>query len=188
MDMLRRIFSRSASSVDPVVDDLPGSSLHAIKQKRIATGCELMAHIYRYAESRFIVTSIMWVPGSVIVETGEPSILPIDVSDADLGRTVCKHLLQHEAREPPNLRDHKLTDWAAYRASGATSASSFENRSWRVTVETTNLVLNVEAAPVRSLDAGISAKGVVSPLHEELGATIRRALSAAEAIRLAGLV
>ena len=44
-----------------------------------------MAHIYRYAESRFIVTSIMWVHGSVILETGEPSVLPIDVADADLG-------------------------------------------------------------------------------------------------------
>ncbi len=184
MDMLRRIFSRSASPVD----DLPGSSLHAIKRKRAATGCELMARIYRYAESRFIVSSVMWIPGSAIVETGEPSLLPVDVPDADLGRTVCQHLLQHEAREPQNLRDHKRADWAAYRASGAKSASGFESKSWIVTVETINLALNIEAAPVRALPAGISAKSVAPPLHEELGATIRRALSAAEAIRRAGLV
>jgi hypothetical protein len=187
MDMLRRIFSRSALA-DAAIEDDPGSSMHAIARKRAAIGCELRAHIYRYAESRFIVTSVMSVPGSVILETGEPSVLPMETADADLGRTVCEHLLGHDARQPPNLRDRKVTDWAAYRASGAKSVSGFEGRSWRVSVETINLVLNVETTPARSLHAEISVKGVASPLHEELGATIRRTLSAAEVLRQAGHV
>jgi len=188
MELLRRILSRTAPALDADIQDAPGSSLHAIKRKRAATGCELMAHIYRYAERRFLVTSIMWVPGSVILETGEPSVLPIDVADADLGRTVCEHLLAHDARQPGDLRDRKATDWAAYRASGARSVKSFESNSWQVTVETINLVLNVEAYPVRSSHAQICVKGVVGPLYEELGATIRRTLSAAEVLRQAGLV
>jgi hypothetical protein len=65
---------------------------------------------------------------------------------------------------------------------------SFESNSWQVTVETINLVLNVEAYPVRSPHAQICVKGVVGPLHDELGATIRRTLSAAEVLRQAGLV
>jgi hypothetical protein len=188
MDLLRRIFSRSDPALDADIQDAPGSSLHAIKRKRAATGCELMAHIYRYAESRFIVTSIMWVPGSVILEIGEPSVLPIDVADADLGRTVCEHLVAHEAREPGDLRDRKTTDWAAYRASRARSVKSFESKSWQVTVATVNLVLSVDAYPVRSPHAQIYVRGFVEPLHEELGATIRRTLLAAEVLRQAGLV
>jgi hypothetical protein len=188
MDLLRRFLSRTDPAVNAAIEDAPGSSLHAIKRKRAATGCELMAHIYRYAESRFIVTSVMWVPGSVVLETGEPSVLSLDVTDAELGYTVCEHLLTHQARQPPNLRDRKSTDWAAYRASGARSVTGFESKSWQVTVETMNLALNIEAYPVRTLRASVSVKAVVQPLHEELGAAIRRTLSAAEVLRQAGQV
>jgi hypothetical protein len=188
MDALRRIFSRSGATDVASTVDAPGSSLLAIARRRAAIGGELSAHIYRYADSTFIVTSIMSVPGSIVLETGEPTVLPFEAADADLGRIVCRHLLEHDARRPPNLRDHKTTDWSAFQASGDSSVSGFEGKSSRVTVETINLVLNIEAAPVRSLHAEISVKGVAQPLHNELGATIRRTLMAADALRQAGIV
>jgi hypothetical protein len=186
--MFHRILSRSASRSGGGDLDAPGSSLHAIERKRAATKGELMAHVYRHAARQFLVTSIMHVPGSVILECGEPSVLPFDVSDDELGRAVCEHLLRHEAREPPNLRNMKLTDWPVFKASRERSVSGFEAKSSIVTVETKGGVLVLEAAPVRSLQSGVSVKGNVRPFHQELGGMIRMTLRGADALRQAGIV
>lgn len=188
MTPFRRLFSRQPAAENADAVDAAGSSLAAIKRRRAAIGSELKAHVYCYAESKFIVTSIMWVAGSVILETGEPSVLPFGAADADLGRAICEHLLAHDAREPPNLRGRTSTDWAAFQASGDRSVSGFETKSSLVTVETMNLVLNVEAAPLRSLHSEISVKAVAQPLHAELGATVRRVLMGADALRKAQII
>jgi hypothetical protein len=188
MDAFRRLFSRQPAAQFDGAVDAAGSSLLAMQRKRAAVGGELRAHIYSYADRAFIVSSIMSVPGSVILETGRPSVLPFDVGDADLGRAICEHLLAHDPREPPNLRDHKLTDWKAFQASGEKSVSGFESKSWRVSVETMNLVLCIEAAPCHSLHPEIGIKAGSQPNHDELGATVRRALTAVAALRKAGLI
>jgi hypothetical protein len=130
----------------------------------------------------------MSVPGSVILETGDPSVLPIDVADADLGRAICDHLLRHEAREPGNLRDRKITDWAAYKASGERSGTAFKSKSWSISVETINQTLIVEATPMRSLHPELSVKAYAPPEHAPLGATVRKALRAAATLRSAELI
>jgi len=186
MNVISRLFSRPASVLG-TVDDIPGSSLHAIARKRAALGFELLAHVYRYADSKFIVTSNMSERGSAIWETGEPTVLPIDVADRELGRVVCAHLLGHVAGQPSNLRDHKLTDWAVYRASGAKSGKDFRSKSWLVSVETLNHALDIEAVPVFDVYDGIRVKGGARPEHEELGAVIRKVFAGAEALRKAGL-
>ena len=188
MNRFRQMFSRSGSNDDGGVSDAPGSSLLAIKRQRAATGCELRANVYRHAERRFLATSIMSVPGSIIMETGEPSILPIEASDEDIGRTICEHLLRHDARLPPNQRDAKLRDWAVFQASGERSVSGFEDKSSRVTIETVNLVLSLEATPVRSLHPAICVKGVARPHHAELGAMVRKTLQASDALRKAAII
>jgi hypothetical protein len=55
-------------------------------------------------------------------------------------------------------------------------------------VTTINLVLEIEARPIRSLNPGLAVKGVVSPDHVEVGAMVRRAFAGAKALRDAGLV
>lgn len=185
MKSLRQLFSRSAKVAD--VPDEPGSSLLAIKRKRAADGGELAAHVYRYAERKFLVTSIMSVPGSFRLETGEPTTLPSAVTDEELGRVVCEHLLGHVAQQPPSQRDAKLSDWAVFMASGDRSRAGFESKSFRVSVETVNLAIELDAAPMRSLSE-LSIKAYSPPRHSELGAKIRKALDAADALRRAGLV
>lgn len=188
MPIFRRSVPRPAAADDSGIADAPGSSLLAIGRRRAAIGGELRAHVYRHADSKFLLVSIMSVPGSAMLETGEPSVLPFDAADDALGRSVCEHLLQHDARQPPDLRDRKLTDWAVFRASQESAVSGFESRSMRVAVATANLLLELEAAPLRSLHPEISVKGIAHPRHGELGATIRRSLAAVDALRQAGLV
>lgn len=168
--------------------DLPGSSLLAIQRLRNLNGGELEAVIYRYADRKFLVTSVMSIPGSLSLETGQPSVLPIDASDEDLGRVVCEHLLRHDPREPPNQRHAKLTDWAVFKVSGDRSVSGFNSKSSRVTVQTINLILQLEAAPVRSLHGDICVQVTARLEHGELGVSIRKALRAADALRQAGIV
>ena len=121
MSIIRRIFSRPSSALV----DYPGSSQHRIARKRFESRSELQAHLYRFDNSKFIVSSVMSMPGSLIVETGDPTILSIDATNAELGHAVCSHLLTHEARQPPPLWDHRSTDWLPFKASGARSVSSF---------------------------------------------------------------
>ena len=187
MKSLRQLFSRSTRVTDTDVPDEPGSSLHAIGRKRAADGGELAAHVYRYAERKFLVTSIMSVPGSLYLETDEPTTLPIGVTDEELGRVVCEHLLGHVAQEPANLRGRKLSDWAIFTASGDRSRAGFESKSFKVSVETINLVLELDAAPLRSLSE-LSVKAYAPPRHGELGAKIRKTLDAVDALRRAGLM
>ena len=187
MKSLRQLFSRSARVADADVADEPGSSLHAIRRKRAADGGELAAHVYRYAERKFLVTSIMSVPGSLSLETGEPSTLSIGVTDEELGRVVCEHLLGHVAQEPSNLRGRKLSDWAVFTASGDRSRAGFESKSFRVSVETVNLAIELDAAPMRSLSE-LSITAYSPPRHSELGAKIRKTLDAVDALRRAGLM
>lgn len=180
--------NRSETSAPSDEVDNPGSSLLAIRHRRAETAGELKAHVYRYAQRHFLVTSIMSIPGSVILETGEPSVLPFDVSDEDIGGVICEHLLRHDAREPPNLHDRKLTDWLVFQASGDTSVSGFQTKSSIVTVSTMNLILELEAKPVRSPHPDLCVKAVVQPRHQELGAAVRIALKAADILQRARII
>jgi hypothetical protein len=185
----RRLFMGRAVPDDDDVPDTEGSSRLAIHRKRTALGGELQATVYCYAARCFLVSSIRCPPGTGLsLETGDPSVLPFDATNADLGRAVCEHLLRHDPREVPNLRDHKLTDWPVYKASRAKSGKSFESQSSRVGVATINLIIRLEAAPVRSADPNLCVKGSSNPVHEELGAAIRKVLNASDALREAGIL
>lgn len=183
MDWLRRKGFLQRPAVEDDLQDLPGSSLLAMRRRRKETGCELRAHIYLYDDRRFIISPVMSVPGSVVLEVGQPLVLPVDASDAELGSELCATLLRHDARTPPDLTGHKATDWPAYRASGARSVTGFEEKNWVAYVETLNLIVEIEAAPRRSPKPGITVKGVAPPEHAELGAMLRRAFAGAKALR-----
>lgn len=188
MDWLRRKSFLQRPTAGDDLEDLPGSSLLAIRRRRKENGCELRTHVHLYDDRRFIISPVMSVPGSGSLEVGPPSVLPVDVADAELGSELCAMLLRHDAREPPNLTGHKATDWPAYRASGARSVVGFEEKSWVAHVETINLVVEIEARPVRSLKPGLAVTGVAPPEHAELGAMLRRAFAGAKALRNAGML
>jgi hypothetical protein len=154
-----------------------------ISNRKIAVGRELQAWLYLYDNRMLIICSV-----SGISETGEPSVLPLDVSDEDLGRCVCDHLLRFKPKSPENMRDRKKSDWAAYRVSHAKSMRHFEEKSWMVRVDTINTAISVYAFPRNSLWPEINAYGCARPMHENLGGTIRRTLRAATVLRENGIV
>lgn len=148
----------------------------ASRKKRLRE--ELRARAYLYEKVGFIICTV-----SGIAETGEPTIVPADVANAELGRTVCDHLLCFDPKSPNNMRGMKLTDWPAYQASGAKSVKSFESNSWMIHVATVNTAIDIEAAPRLSLHSEIRVRGVTTPSHEAIGATIRKTLAAAMVLR-----
>jgi hypothetical protein len=101
---------------------------------------------------------------------------------------ICEHLLAHEAREPPNVREHKATDWAAFKVSGDRSVTGFETKSWCVTIDTAGQSLTLEAAPVRSAHPDLAVKAGAAPEHAPLGAAVRKSLNAVAALRGANLI
>ena len=157
---------------------IPEGSYVEIANRKKQLECDLRARLYLYEEKhRIIVSSV-----SGIAETGNPTILPDDISDEELGRTVCDHLLEFDPNtprgRPPNPRE-----WPAFRASGARSVTRFESHSWYVHVETVGVSIRVNANPRKSLHREISVEGIARPDHANLGAVIRRALSGAIALR-----
>ncbi|PZO48541.1 MAG: hypothetical protein DCF16_16175 [Alphaproteobacteria bacterium] len=133
-------------------------------------------------KQRIIVSSV-----SGIAETGAPTVLALDVSNDELGRVVCDHLLAFEPETPANLPSNK-TEWPAFIASGARSVSGFESHSWQVLVETVGDCIRINARPLKSLHHEISVEGIERPHHANLGAVIRRVLAGALALREKGVI
>lgn len=154
-----------------------------ISNRKKALGCELRMRLYLYDHKFLIITSV-----SGIAETGEPTVLPVDASNDDLGRSVCDHLLKFKPKSPSNMRDRKASDWGAYRASRAKSVRKFEEKLWMVRVETINSTLSILTSPRNTLWREIHAHGFSSPVHETLGSTIRRTLRAAMVLRDNGVI
>jgi hypothetical protein len=161
-----------------VTRTLPEGSWVEIDNQKKRLNTELRARAYFYEKRGYIVSAV-----SGIAETGEPTILPADVANSDLGRCVCDRLLEFTPRSPGGMRQMKLRDWPAYQASGAKSVKSFEANCWMITVDTINTAIVITTRPSLSLHSEISVEGTTIPRHEDLGAVIRKTLKAAMVLR-----
>ncbi|UCH47403.1 MAG: hypothetical protein JSU95_15190 [Betaproteobacteria bacterium] len=146
--------------------------------------CELRASIYRYKD-KFILCSIA---GNT--EYGEPLLLGTDISDDKLGLALCDQLLQYKAKEDRDCPKSSLSNWRAFKASGAKSVRSFEENAMFVYVRTINTAINIEAAPRVANEQELVALCSISNgrNHAEVGATVRKAIRAAEVLRDAGML
>jgi hypothetical protein len=162
---------------------LPQASYVELSHRKAVIQHELRARLYLYDDVKLIVCSV-----AGISETGNPTVLPLDVSDSDLGCCICDHLLEFDPKSPTDMRSHKKSDWGAYRVSGAKSMRRFEEKSWMALIATVNSVIVINAFPRNSLWPEINAYGSSSPLHDKLGRTVRRTLRAAMVLRENGIV
>lgn len=162
---------------------LPTASYVEVPARRTVIGSELRARLYLHEDRQLLISSV-----NGIAETGPVTVLATDVDDETLGRTICDHLLAFRPRSPDNMRDQKLTDWPAYKASGAKSVKRFEENAWMVFVDTVNSTVRFEASPYRSHHQAVFAAGRAGLDHADIGATLKRVLTAAEALRTAGVV
>ena len=147
--------------------------------------CGLRAAVYLYDESSFIICSI-----SGNTEYGEPVVLAVDAENDPLGLAVCDALLAYQRDNPPDHRASKLTEWAAFGASGAKTVKAFENKSWFIYVQTINTAIRMEARPRISNNSDLVAAATTSTgsMHVGVGQLLRKAIAGARALRKEGLV
>ena len=167
----------------------PGRVLEYQSTREIADAmkrqkCGLRAAVYLYDESRFIISPIA---GNT--EYDEPVVLDADVSNEDLGLAVCDALIAYR-NDNPRRKAGRLADWAAYRASGATSGNAFERNCWFVYVRTINTAIRMEAGPRISNNPNLvaAASAPSGTMHVGLGQLLRKAIDAARVLRKEGLV
>jgi hypothetical protein len=177
--MLDKLFERHKKS--RVASD---RSTRELVDARKRNRSELRASIYRYKD-KFILCS---VAGNT--EYGEPLVLATDASDEQLGLALCDQLLQYTTKGNRDRPKSSLSDWEAYKASGAKSARSFEENAMFVYVTTVNTAINIQAAPRVSNEQELVAQCSISNgrTHAEMGATVRKAIKAAEVLRDAGML
>jgi hypothetical protein len=189
--MLKLIWSRKNLTQQPHAERIrppkprvvPEASFVEISKRSKALGRELSAHLYLYDNKAFIVS-----PVAGIIEAGEPTVLPLDVNDQDLGCCVCDNLLKFNPTSPDNMQLQKRSDWAVYKVSGAKSIRRFEEKSWTVRIRAINTAIMMQAGPINTLWPEIWAYGESNPLHEKVGRVLRRTLRAAQVLRENGIV
>ncbi len=165
-----------------VVPDRSAREIIDLKEK---FGTELRTSLYLYNNERFIVCSI-----ACFAEYGTPKTLDLDTSDDELGLALCDKLLEFRPELEDPRPSRKLTDWAAFKASGAKTVKSFENKSTFVYVRTVNTAIDIEAAPRVTLEKELKARCVISNTssHSEIGRAIRKAIKAANVLRQASML
>lgn len=146
-----------------------------LASRKAAIRSEMRMRLYLYGD-HFLLCS---VAGNS--EVGDPTRVKNDVSDHDLGLLVCDHLLQFQTASP-DFTDKKLTDWPAYRSSGAPSVKAFESKAWMVSVSS-NPSVRIEACPRKTLKPELSALCISSERHSDIGTAVRLALRAAQTLR-----
>lgn len=177
-EQLRRLEEQLARRLAAI----PSHSHKEINARKHDLGGELKARFYFYDQRMFIVSAVSW-----LAEVGQPAVLPAEVDDTALGKCVCDHLAMYETIPHDNTRN-KVSDWGAFRVSGARSARTFEERSFMLSAETMNSAILIEARPRLSLHTELAVCGSGDASHENLGNVIRRTLTAAMELRKAGII
>ncbi|WP_055045541.1 hypothetical protein [Devosia sp. A16] len=157
------------------------SSGDTVETRRRRLGMELWATVYCYSDRSFIVTSVITAPGEISMEVGEPTVLPIEVSDTELGAVALRHLVEMVKRRPPLRRERKLTDWRVYQVSGARSVRAFTSHSLTVSLETTPTGIGLSSRGTHVVEGMPWATATASTDATDLGASIRQVIEAAKA-------
>lgn len=176
--MLRHMFKKKKTK-----RVLANRSTREIADKRKDLNSELLASIYLYKDSKFIICAI-----AGHTEHGEPFVLDVNISDDELGKSICDKLLEFQKKNLFPNTDTKLSDWEAYNVSGASTGKAFENNSIYVYIRTINSAISMEARPRVTNEKDLSALCTVSNgrLHVEIGAAARKAINAVKLLREAG--
>ncbi len=130
---------------------------------------ELRAYLYVFNNELILMSAT-----TLIAETGIPIALPISATDEEIGTAAVDKLLECCAVPYETTVGKKPSEWPCYVSSGAKSIRSFKENSIRMSVETINSAIRIEAKPVNSnknLFVGASHSLGCSPA--ELGESIR---------------
>jgi hypothetical protein len=163
----------------------PGRSVRELIDAKTRIGKELRAAGYLYDNRTLIFSSI-----TDIAECGPVQLLGIDDSDEEIGLSICDRLLESGRHDPGNIRDHKLSDWKAFVASGAKSSKHFEASSLYFSMETVNSAIILRARHRLSLEPSFWMSATLSngQTHDVFGAAIKRLVRGVKTLRDAGVL
>lgn len=183
--MLKGLFSKTQTTAP--TDTKPAADALFIKhvsylREKLET--ELSCCAYYYDNSKFIICKI-----ASIMEYGEPIVLPHDVDNLTLGKTVYEAVLGFKLLDDREQISHSLTDWEAFKASGEKTVKAFEQKSTYLNINTHNEALKISARPKVTNDRCLSAvySASIRNLEVEVGVALKKAIKASEALRTAGL-
>jgi hypothetical protein len=115
--------------------------------------------VHREGTKAIVVTMHYNGSGGVLIEDDAPVVLTEPLDTPDLGAALTKALRATQVRRARNLRDRKLTEWPAFRASGVRSVRGFERDFIHLQARganEANLIYIVEGSPSAD-DLAVSA-------------------------------
>lgn len=154
-----------------------------ITGRKATLGRELYTALYYLPDTGMMIFAPTNVnEAGIYYEQDNASILEPPLDSVELGRRARVSLTSFDCK-PQDLRNRKASDWAAYRVSRVKSIRAFENAAIRVTIETINTTLRIEAWPTHN--GTIFVGGCVSPSaeHSEMGALIKHVVTCCQKLR-----
>jgi hypothetical protein len=154
-----------------------------ITDRKAKLGRELYTALYYLPDTgKMIIAPTNVNEAGVYYEQNRATLLEPPLDSVELGRRARAALTAFDMK-PQYLRNRKASDWAAYRVSGMKSIRAFEHAAIRVTIETINATLRLEAWP--KLNGTTFVGGYLSPSaeHSEMGALIKQVVACSQKLR-----
>lgn len=146
---------------------------------RLAYQSELRAVLYAFGNESLLITAT-----SLIAEAGSPQLLSVSSSDEQIGNAILDKLLECCAVPFEAVKDRKPSEWPSYVLSGAKTIQFFEANSIRISVETANSAIRLEAKPTLTLqNVFVGASHSIAVPPEELGASVRNLIGVVRCLR-----
>lgn len=135
------------------------------------------AHVFiTEDESKAIIVTLHFAEkGGVLIEHSEPAIITDPIETNRHGNAFLSALRKTSMKNSENLRNRKLTDWPAFRASKALSSRQFELNSIPLIVsgaDDANLIYTIEGVPFKDAELHIISSVTSGIPANELGERI----------------
>ena len=155
-----------------------------ITDRKAKLGRELYTALYFLPETGKMIVAPTNVNGigGFYYEQDEATLLEPPLDSAELGRLARAALIAFDVKLQ-DMRNRKASDWAAYRVSGLKSIRAFEHAAIRITIETINTTLRLEAWPTLNGTTFVGGYLPPSAEHSEMGALIKQVVACCQKLR-----
>jgi hypothetical protein len=133
---------------------------------------------------KIIVTTVI-----DIADGPNPILLPLDVADDVLGRTIFDCIKKFRHMRRGEQLGTTLREWPAFKLSGMKTVKAFEAELMDVRIQAFNTVIQFYARPYQTLRHHLEMYGCSSQGDDvQIGETFRQVVQGAEALRTQGIV
>lgn len=149
------------------------------KTLKVAYQQELRVVLYFFGDECLLVTAT-----TLIAESGPPVSLSLSSPNEEIGRAIHQKLMECCVVPFETLTGRKLSEWPCYVASGAKTIREFEEKSIRISVNTINCAIRLEAQPTHTLrKLFVGASHSIGAPPEELGESVKNVIEVVRHLR-----